>query len=54
MAIVKRKFTCKKCEETTLVQYRQEELREKVDPKEDTDFLILLGICKACYDGKMD
>ena len=54
MATVTRRFTCKDCEEVKMIKYSQEEINIKADPESDDDYLILMGLCKACFDGKME
>jgi len=53
MALVTRKFTCKNCEETQFIQYSQEEIKTKEVPEKDEEYLVLLGLCKPCFDGKI-
>lgn len=57
MAQVTRKYTCKNCEETFRISFSQEELREKIAqneaPKCKEDYLLLYGVCEACFDDKI-
>ena len=57
MAIVTRKWMCKNCEEISRITYSQEELAEKVaansGPKCKEDYLLLYGVCEACFDDKI-
>lgn len=54
MAIVTRKFTCKDCETESKITFSQEEIREKNEPTKDEEYLILLGLCKGCFDDKIE
>lgn len=51
MAIVTRKFMCKKCEETSKVTYSQEDVMENNFPQNDGEFLPFFGMCRDCYFG---
>lgn len=54
MAIVTRKFMCKDCEEIRLIKYSQEEMKTKENPETEDEYLLLTGLCKGCFDDKME